>query len=122
MSPLRRLAVALLWLAVATAYVAAVLPQPEAPHLGYSDKLDHVAAFGLIAVLARLAYPRARISLVLLLLASFGVLIEASQAVPFIHRDAEWADWFADLFASAAGLLAAWPLALLADRRRAARG
>jgi hypothetical protein len=45
-----------------------------------------------------------------------------SQAVPFIHRDAEWNDFFADCVAAAVGLVAAWPLAVLADRRRSKRG
>ena len=118
MSPLRRLFVVALWGAVAFAYVAALLPQKEAPHLGYTDKVDHMAAFLTVTILARLAYPRASVAMLFALIAAFGGLIELSQAVPFIHRDAEWADWLADIAATLLGLLIAWPLAILADRRR----
>lgn len=121
MSPLRRLFVVALWGAVTFAYVAALLPQKEAPHLGYSDKVDHAVAFLTVTVLARLAYPRASIGALFALIAAFGGVIELSQAVPFIHRDAEWDDWFTDVAATLVGLLIAWPLAALADRRRARR-
>ena len=103
----RRLIMIACWLAVATAYVAALLPQREAPHLGYSDKIDHMAAFVTIALLARLAYRRTPILLLALLIGAFGGFIEGCQALPFIHRDAEWGDWFADVAATALGLLVA---------------
>ena len=99
------------WLSVTVAYVAAVLPPREALHLGGSDKVDHVAAFLTISVLARRAYPRAGGGLLLALLAAFGGFIELSQALPLIGRDAQWSDWAADIAASVAGLAAAWPLA-----------
>jgi VanZ family protein len=56
-----------------------------------------------------------------LMMTAFGGFIELSQAVPFIHRDAEWDDWFADIFATVIGLIVAWPFAILADKRRAKR-
>jgi len=121
MSPLRRLVLILFWLAIVAAYVAAILPQREAPHLSPSDKVDHMAAFFTITVLARLAYRRAPVPLILLLLAIFGGLIELSQAIPMIHRDAEWGDWIADVAATGIGLLAAWPLVRFADQRASDR-
>lgn len=121
MSPLRRLVKTLCWLAVAGSYVAAIVPQRDAPHLGGSDKLDHMAAFFTVSVLARLGYPRVAAPLLFVSLALFGGLIELSQMLPMIHRDAEWGDWAADVAATALGLLLAWPLAIMADRRRAAR-
>lgn len=117
MPPLRRLVRVLLWLAVATAYIAAILPQREAPHLGGSDKVDHMAAFLTVTILARLAHPRVPIWRLLVLVAAFGAAIELSQAVPFIHRDAEWADWVADMAAALIGLVVAWPLVRVTDRR-----
>jgi VanZ family protein len=122
MSLLRRLFVLAFWLCIVIAYVAAILPQKEAPRgLGW-DKLNHMVAFFTVTFLCRLAYPRISVLVVALSMAAFGGAIELSQAVPFIHRDAEWADWFADCAAVGVGLLAVWPLALLADRRRIARG
>ena len=56
------------------------------------------------------------------MMAAFGAFIELSQAIPMIHRDAEWDDWFADLIATVVALIVAWPFAILADQRRARRG
>jgi VanZ family protein len=118
MSPLRRLFVIAFWLAVAFAYVSAIMPAAEAPHLSMWDKLNHMAAFFTITFLARAAYPRMSVLPLFALLAGFGAFIEISQAVPLIHRDAEWDDWFADIFAIVVGLILAWPFAILADKRR----
>lgn len=121
MSPIRRLFVIAFWLAAAFAYVQAVLPAADTVHLSAWDKLQHMIAFFTITFLARAAYPRIAIMLLFAGLAAFGGAIELSQAVPFVHRDAEWADWAADCIAIVAGLLVAWPFAVLADRRRGRR-
>ena len=110
MPPLRRFVVTACWAAVAVAYVAAILPHDEAPTLGGSDKLDHMAAFFTISLLGRLGYQGISTGRILGLAAAFGALIEVSQMVPFIHRDAQFGDWVADVAASLLGLLAAWPL------------
>jgi peptidoglycan/LPS O-acetylase OafA/YrhL len=104
----RRLITVASWLAVAVAYVAAILPQQEAPHLGGSDKTDHMAAFFTISILMRLAYPNRSLVQLFVPIALFGGFIELSQMVPVIHRDAEWGDWIADMVAALAGLLVAW--------------
>lgn len=121
MSPLRRLFVLMLWGAVATAYVAAILPRAEAPHIGGWDKTDHMTAFLVVTMLARLAYPRTSPPRLFALIVAFGGLIEATQALPIVGRDAEWGDWLADGIATLAGLILAWPLAMLAQRRRMRR-
>lgn len=121
MSPLRRLFVTAFWAAVLFAYVEAILPAKDTISLSLWDKINHMAAFFTITFLARAAYPRIPIFRLFVMMATFGALIELSQALPFIHRDAEWGDWFADLIASVAGLIVAWPFAILADRRRARR-
>jgi VanZ family protein len=121
MSLLRRLFVFVFWLCIMMAYVAAILPQREAPRgLGW-DKLNHMLAFFTVTFLFRLAYPRVPVLVVALSMAAFGGAIELSQAIPFIARDAEWADWFADCVAVGVGLTVAWPVAILADRRRIRR-
>lgn len=121
MSLLRRMFILAFWLAVIFAYVAAILPAREAPHVSNWDKLNHMAAFFTITFLGRAAYPRVAVLPLFALIAGFGAFIELSQAIPFIHRDAEWGDWFADILATVAGLVLAWPFAILADRRRARR-
>ena len=85
-------------------YVAAVLPQREAPHLGASDKVDHMAAFLAISLLARLAYRTTPFWRLLAIVSAFGALIEFTQALPFVGRDAEWGDWAADTAAAVLGL------------------
>jgi len=121
MSPLRRLFVLAFWAAVLFAYVEAILPGREVINLAKWDKLNHMIAFFTITFLARAAYPRIPIFRLFAWLAAFGAFIELSQAMSFIHRDAELGDWVADMIAILAGLIIAWPFAILADRRRARR-
>jgi VanZ family protein len=121
MSPLRRLFVIAFWLAALFAYVEAIIPARDQIELSLWDKINHMAAFFTITFLARAAYPRIPVFRLFVMMAAFGAFIELSQALPFIHRDAEWADWFADLIATLLGLIIAWPFAILADRRRSRR-
>lgn len=118
MSPLRRLFVIAFWGALLFAYVEAILPARESMHLTWWDKLDHMTAFFVITFLARAAYPHVPVVRLFVMLAGFGGFIELSQALPFIHRDAEWNDWFADITAIVVGLILAWPFAILARRVR----
>lgn len=122
MSPPRLLAVIAFWACLIGAYVFAIMPGHDAPAVFVWDKLNHMLAFFVVTILCRLAYPRLPVPLIALLMAAFGGAIELSQAVPFIHRDAEWDDWFADCGATLAGLIAAWPLAMLVTRWRIRRG
>ena len=121
MSPLRRLFVIAFWLAALFAYVEAIIPAQDQIELSAWDKLNHMAAFFTVTFLARAAYPRIAVFRLFVMMAAFGAFIELSQALPVIRRDAEWDDWFADLIATVAALVAAWPFAILAARRRARR-
>ena len=122
MSPLRRLFVIAFWLAALFAYVEAIMPAQDQVELGVWDKINHMAAFFTITFLARAAYPRIKVFRLFAMMAAFGAFIELSQAIPLVHRDAEWDDWFADLLATMIALIVAWPVAILADRRRSRRG
>jgi len=122
MSLLRRFFVIAFWGALLFAYVDAILPGKDAISLTLWDKLNHMIAFFVITFLARAAYPRIPVFRLFVMMAAFGAFIELSQAVPFIHRDAEWDDWFADMLATLVALIVAWPFAILADKRRARRG
>ena len=108
----RRYAVPVVWLTVLFVYLAAIMPGPEAPDLGAGDKVNHIAAFVTLTFLGRVAYrlkPAWRLGVALSL---FGALIELTQAIPFIHRDASFWDWAADT----AAILAALPICFAIER------
>ncbi len=102
----RRLFVAVLLFTLA----AALAPNAEAPDLGHGDKVNHMAAFVTLSVIAAWAWPRARLWTIGIAMSAFGASIEGLQAIPLVARDAEWADWYADTAAAAVALLAvaAW--------------
>ncbi|MDX5948428.1 MAG: teicoplanin resistance protein VanZ [Zymomonas mobilis subsp. pomaceae] len=81
------------------AYICAVIPSADTLHLAPSDKIDHILAFLLLTTLACLGWPKVQSLKLAFRLAAFGAFIELTQAIPFIHRDAELADWFADMSA-----------------------
>lgn len=72
-----------------------------------SDKLEHMSAFAVLALLARLGFPRSPDWRILEHLSFLGALIEVAQALPFIDRDCDLFDWIADTMAIAAVLLLA---------------
>ncbi len=97
------------WAALVGAYVLAVLPQP--PDIGAaSDKLNHMFAFFTLAVLVSAAWPRLAPMRALIWLATFGALIEITQLIPALGRDAEFLDFAADVVAASLGLAVATPL------------
>jgi hypothetical protein len=97
--PLHRVVRLLFWAAAAFALLMASLPValPGNPN----DKLMHITAFAVLALLAAIAYPRARLLIILVCLSAFGAMIELVQIIPALNRSAEWLDWAADTFAVA---------------------
>ena len=83
---------------------AALVPNAAAPDLGDGDKVNHIAAFVTLSVAAAWAWPRTRLSTIAVAISAFGAAIEGLQAIPFIARDAEWADWYADTAAAVVAL------------------
>ncbi len=100
---LRTLAV-LFWLALCLTLVMALVPRPPVGALGVNDKVQHMAAFAVLSLLAWLAFPRQRRWVLFLTLAAIGGLIEILQMIPALHRDADVKDWIADYVAIAAVL------------------
>ena len=95
--PLARILVrGIFYAACALALVRALLPDTGSEPMGQWDKVVHASAFYVLTVLGAAAYPRARLWRVAVVIAGLGGLIELLQALPFIHRDASWADWAAD--------------------------
>jgi hypothetical protein len=115
MSRYRRLLAPLLWLTAIGVYILAVLPGGRGPQVFAWDKLNHAAAFLVLTLLATLAHPRASALRIAFALAAFGGFIELSQAIPAVHRDASFNDWFADIGAIAIGLLLTLPFRRAAE-------
>lgn len=90
------------WCAAMFAYVCAILPGN--PGIVSYDKGNHLIAFGTLAILGRVGWERSGAQRIAVVLIAFGGLIELSQALPEVHRDASWADLAADTVAVVLGL------------------
>ena len=100
----------LFWAACVFAFVMAVLPHPPMLPGEPSDKIQHIVAFLVLAVLGHFAYPNLKKRKLLLGLMAFGALIEIAQMIPQIHRDSDPLDWLADSAASLTvlAIIAVW--------------
>jgi VanZ family protein len=98
---IRRLLPYLFWAAMLFGFVMAILPKPVALPGNPSDKVQHLVAFLVLAALASLAYPRVHKFKVGIGLSAYGALIEFTQMIPALNRDAELLDWIADTVAAA---------------------
>jgi hypothetical protein len=108
--PSERVIRPLFLLAIALTLVMALLPQPPAlPIDRFGDKLEHMLAFGVLALLARFSFQRVSSWRLLEHLSFFGAMIEVCQSLPMINRDCDARDWVADTIAvGVALLLARW--------------
>ena len=94
----------------------ALLPKPPELPGEPGDKVQHMMAFFTLGVLAATGWRERRGWHLFAGLAALGAAIELLQAIPALHRDAEWADWAADMGAAFAGIslarlmLARWRL------------
>jgi VanZ family protein len=108
------------WCCALAVLLLALVPTPQLQPAPGWDKLDHVAAFGTLALLAVLAWP-ARWHTAMAALLAYAWTIEVLQSfTPTRTPDAQ------DVAADAAGLLLAWVIVrgarLLQARRAGARG
>lgn len=94
------------WAALIGACVMATLPKPpHTPLDHYGDKVQHMAAFAVLAALSALGYSRTPLMRLAERLSFLGALIELVQSVPLLHRDCDIRDWIADTLAIGATLL-----------------
>lgn len=111
---MRRLFRLVFWAATLFAFVMAVLPHPPQLPGEPTDKVQHILAFAVLTGLAVAGWPGSAWWRLLLGLSGFGLLIELVQAIPALHRSADWRDWLADTGA----ILAVLALAAVVERVR----
>ena len=99
---------------------AAIAALALAPFRGFGvidDRLDHACAFAALLALGGQAYPRLRLSSLLVGAVMAGAFMEVIQATPAVHRDADVWDWLAGVAGSAAAVM----ILALMRRQRAVR-
>ena len=90
---------ALYWLAL---FCGTHVPAPELPPIRVNDKTIHFVGYGLLAgamMVSLRASGRLRAAsgvTVLAILLAYGAIDEWTQALPFINRSCDIADWHAD--------------------------
>lgn len=82
---------------------------------GFWDKGLHFTAFFTLATLGAIAYPSLKLRWIGLGLLLLGLAIEGLQKLPFVARQASWADFFADALGVGFALV---PIALERLRRQ----
>ena len=85
----------LLAVTLAGAVTMALLPQPPSVPIG-NDKVRHMLAFGVLTLLAVLAYPATPLHRIGERMSFLGAMIEVAQSIPALHRDCDIMDWVAD--------------------------
>ena len=93
------LARVLLAVALVLTCVLAVVPHEPSILNRLVDKEQHALAFGVLALLAAIAYPQASLSRTGERLSLLGAVIEVVQAMPQVHRDCDIFDWLTDTLA-----------------------
>jgi len=97
--------------------VIALTPAPHAPpRLLGLDKAEHLAAFAVLAIFARLSWPDVRAWGIGVALLLYGGMIELAQATPGLMRSPSLADLAADGAGIVLGLASVTMAARLASR------
>ena len=77
------------WLLIVAAIVSGLVPSQKLPNIGTSDKLEHMAAYALIALWFSGIYPKSRYVIIGVCLFALGVEIEWAQGAMAIGREAD---------------------------------
>jgi hypothetical protein len=93
------------WLALAFALFMALVPRPPQIVEISNDKVQHMLAFGTLALLGAIGFPRTGLLRLGERLSFVGAMIEVLQAIPALGRDCDVRDWIADTAAIAVVLL-----------------
>jgi uncharacterized protein (TIGR03382 family) len=108
--PLRhpRLWLAAAWTLVVFAILASLMPAQHLPDVGASDKVEHMAAYALLALWFTGIYPKSRYMWIAVGLFLLGLGIEGAQGAMGYGRQADVRDMAANATGIGAGILAAW--------------
>lgn len=87
-----------------TVLILAIIPSPDIPG-DPNDKLLHVLAFFVLAILAVGAFPSVQLRRLWVLLTGFAAAIEILQLIMQQGRQAEWNDLIAGMIGAAVALL-----------------
>ncbi|MFM9937720.1 MAG: hypothetical protein ACKVOL_16160 [Novosphingobium sp.] len=83
------------WLCLVGAVTLALLRHPpQFPEV--DDKVQHMFAFGTLALLGSFALPHMPKARLGERLSFLGALVEVAQSIPMLQRDCDIRDWFAD--------------------------
>ena len=96
---MRRIALTIFAAALVFTLVMAWLPHPPEVPGSPGDKVQHIAAFLTLALLAAWAFPFAPLARIGERLSFLGAIIEVVQSIPALHRDCDIMDWAADTLA-----------------------
>ncbi|HEX2493388.1 MAG TPA: VanZ family protein [Steroidobacter sp.] len=109
--PLRHPRVWLLigWLLVVLAITASLLPGQRLPPTGVNDKLEHMAAYTVLALWFAGIYPRSRYVALAVALFLMGVVVEFAQGAMHLGRERD----LRDVIANSAGISLGLSIAVL---------
>jgi VanZ family protein len=104
-----RLWLAIGWLLVVLAFVGSIVPVRELPGALPSDKLQHIAAYALLALWFAGIYPRSRYVVIGIGLFLMGIVVEWAQGAMQLGRQSD----LRDVIANSIGIVAGLTLALV---------
>jgi VanZ family protein len=110
---------ALLITSVAIFGLALLPAHSESPTLFGADKIKHMGAFVMLALLARASWPLWPLWRLALGLAAFGAAIELAQGLSGLGRTASFADLVADLIGIGLGFALLWGVRKLRAKKHA---
>jgi VanZ family protein len=95
------------WIMVVVAVIASIMPLTQMPKVGVSDKVEHVAAYAVLALWFAGIYPKSRYPLIGVALLVMGIVIEGLQGAMNLGRQADMRDVYANSLGIVSGLLLA---------------
>lgn len=91
--------------ALATVLIMSLRPSIDVGSIPHTDKIVHLAAYGVLAGLARLGWPNLWGGTIFIGLALFGIGIEAAQHFMALGRTGSLADTLANMSGAALALI-----------------
>lgn len=95
------------WVLILLSFYFSLMPAASLPDVGVSDKMEHAAAYAILAVWFAGLYPRSRYIVIGGALFAMGVVIEIAQGAMHVGRQADVKDVIANTIGIIAGLLLA---------------